>query len=206
MKEYLQKRWKTYWTTKGWFSKITDLLFIFLIIGMIIPASRKEISAFMAGLMASSPKTIESDAQQTLTDEVWNWQLIDMKGQVVNLGQFKGQTILLNFWATWCPPCIAEMPDIQALYDGFGDKAVFLLVSDEKTSTVNEFAQKKGYNMPFYQQASTTPPAFSTNSIPTTWIISPEGKIVIRKTGAAKWNSASMQELISSYYKSKTDF
>lgn len=206
MKEYIQKRWKTYWNTKGWFSKITDLLFVFLVIGMIIPASRKEISAFMAGLMASSPKTIESDAQQTLTDEAWDWQLVDMKGQLVSLGQYKGQTILLNFWATWCPPCIAEMPDIQALYDGFSDKAVFLLVSDEKPALINEFAQKKGYNMPFYQQAGTTPPEFSTNSIPTTWIINPEGKIVIRKTGAAKWNSASMQELISSYYKSKTDF
>lgn len=203
MKTYLQNRWKTYWATKSWFSKFTDLLFILLVIGMIIPASRKEISAFMAGLMASSPKTMESSQQQSLNPEAWQWQLTDLEGNRVVLEQFKGQTILVNLWATWCPPCIAEMPDIQALFESRGNKAVFLLISDEKPEVIKAFMQKKGYSMPVYQQASETPPLFATNSIPTTWLISPEGKVVIRKTGAAKWNSSSMQQTIDSYYASQ---
>ncbi len=203
MKTYLQNRWKTYWATKSWFSKFTDLLFILLVIGMIIPASRKEISAFMAGLMASSPKTMESSQQQSLNPEAWQWQLTDLEGNRMVLEQFKGQTILVNLWATWCPPCIAEMPDIQALYDSRGNKAVFLLISDEKPEVIKAFMQKKGYSMPVYQQASATPPVFVTNSIPTTWLISPEGKVVIRKTGAAKWNSSSMQQTIDSFYASQ---
>ncbi len=199
MKAYLQKRWKTWWETKGWFSKFTDVLFVLLLVGMLIPASRKQISAFMAGLMATSPKTMQASEQISLPAEAWEWQLVDMEGKAVSLSQFRGQTILLNFWATWCPPCIAEMPDIQALYDGYADKAVFLLISDEDPQTIKAFMQKKGYTMPFYQQLSAAPSVFATNSIPTTWLISPEGKMVIRKTGAAKWNSRSMQQLIDQY-------
>ena len=203
MSEYIRKRWQTYWKTKSWFSKLTDLLFILLVIGMLIPASRKEISAFMAGLMASSPKTIESNEQQTLDAQAWSWQLLDGSGNKVTLEQFKGKTIFLNFWATWCPPCIAEMPDIQELYNGFSDKAVFLLVSDEDTQTIKSFMDKKGYQMPVYRQLGGIPDVFLTNSIPTTWVIDPSGKIIIRKTGAAKWNSEAMQKTIQSLWESQ---
>ncbi len=203
MSEYIRKRWQTYWKTKSWFSKVTDLLFILLLVGMLIPASRKEISAFMAGLMAGSPKTIESSEQQSLGSQDWSWQLADISGNQVTLEQFKGKTIFLNFWATWCPPCIAEMPDIQELYDGYGDKAVFLLVSDEAPQTIKAFMEKKGYRMPIYQQQSAIPQVFATNSIPTTWVIDPSGKIIIRKTGAAKWNSEAMQKTIQSLWESQ---
>ena len=63
MTDYFRQRWKKYWTTKGWFSKISDLIFVLLVIGMLIPASRKEISAFFAGIMAFSPKTLAPDSQ-----------------------------------------------------------------------------------------------------------------------------------------------
>lgn len=150
----------------------------------------------MAGLTASSPKPIDHNKQSALSSSEWDWQLLAPDGQRINLSQFKGQAILVNFWATWCPPCIAEMPALQELFNTHSGKINFVLISDEKPETIQQFMEKRGFNMPVYHQLSATPPAFLTNSIPTTWIISSEGKITIRKTGAAKWSSRSMQEMI----------
>lgn len=199
MKDYIRQRWNKYWTTKSWFSKISDLIFLLLVIGMLIPASRKEISAFMSGILASSPKELKETQQQTVPQEAWNWSFSSIDGQQHYLNDFKGKPIFLNFWATWCPPCIAEMPDIQDLYNQFGQDAVFLLITDETPQKVTAFMQKRGFEMPVYIHRGGVPEIFATNSIPTTWIIDPEGVITIRKTGAAKWNSKSMQQTMQEY-------
>ena len=197
MLEYIKRRWETYSKKKTLFSKISDLLFIVLVIAMLIPASRKEISAFVARLMASSPKTIQIENQQQVPENAYSWAFQTLDGGSVTLADFKGKVILLNFWATWCPPCIAEMPDLQKLYDQFGEKAVFLLVTDEEPEIVRAFLQKRGFEMPIYINHSAVPEIFSTRSIPTTYLINTEGKVMIRVTGAAKWNSESTQQLMN---------
>lgn len=195
MKSYLRKRWNDYWEKKGWFSKISDLLFILLIIGLLIPASRKEISAFVSGITAMSPSTLDEDKQLSLSKAALNWSFADQNGTSSRLSDFQDKPVFLNFWATWCPPCIAEMPDIQDLYDNYSDRVAFLLVTDESPEKVNAFMEKRGFRMPIYYHRSGVPQEFATQSIPTTFVISPEQKIVIRKTGAAKWNSQSMHQL-----------
>lgn len=196
MKDYLRKRWTTYWNTKSWFSKFTDLLFVALVIAMLIPASRKSISAFVAGITAGSPKALPAEKQLQLDAVAYQWRLQDAKGNEVEFADLKDQIIFLNFWATWCPPCIAEMPDIQDFYHAYGKKVAFLLVTDEKPETVEAFMNRKGFNMPVYYHRGGVPAVFATNSIPTSFLISPEGSIVIRKTGAAKWNAQSVHQLI----------
>jgi len=196
MISYLKLRWKKYWERKTWFSKISDLVFILLIIGLLIPASRKEISAFVSGLTAMSPGTLDEDKQLSVSNASLNWSVANQDGAVFSLSDFQDKPIFLNFWATWCPPCIAEMPDIQDLYDNYGDRVAFLLVTDESPEKVNAFMQKKGFNMPVYYHQSGVSQEFATQSIPTTFVISPEQKIVIRKTGAAKWNSKKMHQLL----------
>lgn len=129
-------------------------------------------------------------------DPFWDLSFPTPGGETLAMRSLAGNPLLLNFWATWCPPCIAEMPDLQELYINKSDRITFVLVSNEKAETINSFMEKKGFTMPVYQELSETPPDFATGSIPTTWVISPEGKIIIRKTGAAKWNSSSMHKLI----------
>lgn len=201
MLKYIKHRWEKYLKEKSLFSKISDLIFVLLIIGMLIPASRREISAFMARLLAGSPKTLSESKQSQVPEATYQWRLTSLEGKEVQFSEFRGKTIFLNIWATWCPPCIAEMPDIQDLYNIFGDQAAFLLVSDEDPSKVKAFMERRGFNMPVYIHRGLLPEVFTTNSIPITFVIGPNGNIVIRKTGAAKWNSSSMQntmkELIS---------
>ncbi len=72
-------------------------------------------------------------------------------GRLVRLSDFRGKTVVLNFWATWCPPCIAEMPELQALHasrQGAGDLVVLAVDVQEPPSVVAEFVQVKGLTMP----------------------------------------------------------
>ena len=104
--------------------------------------------------------------------------------------------MLVNLWATWCPPCIAEMPDLQALYNEYGDRVEFLFVTQENKETVQQFLNKKGYTIPVYIPTSKTPEELSSRSIPATYLIDKKGAIVINKKGAANWDSTSVKEEI----------
>ncbi|HMM11063.1 MAG TPA: redoxin domain-containing protein [Bacteroidales bacterium] len=195
VKRYFEKRWNA-WKKKSWFSRISDALFVLLLVGMIVPATRKEIAAFVNKLFAPKPALLRAEKQMTVPEDAWNWSVQDESGQWVPLSTYKGKPIFLNFWATWCPPCIAEMPDIQNLYNDYGQSVAFLLITDESPLVVQSFMQRKSFSMPVYYHRYAVPPVFSTNSIPTTWLISPEGLIVMQKTGAAKWNSNRMREIL----------
>ncbi|WKX75029.1 TlpA family protein disulfide reductase [Zobellia laminariae] len=89
------------------------------------------------------------------------------------------------------------MPDIQALYDDYGDKVSFMLVSEEEFSRVNSFALKKGYSLPFFLTEDQVPEIFSSSTIPTTYIISKQGKIVMAANGAVDWNSEKIRKLLN---------
>lgn len=196
MKHYIRKRWNDYWTKKSWFSKISDLIFVLFIIAMLVPASRKAIRITASRILASSPKSIADDKQLSLAASTYDWLVYDMDGKAIPLSNFRGKAIFLNFWATWCAPCIAEMPDIQELYDQFGEEAAFLLVSDEDPERIHNFMKNRGFDMPVYIRRGGVPADLASGSIPVTFVISPDGQIIIRKTGVAKWNSNKMQDLM----------
>lgn len=141
-----------------------------------------------------SPSTVEEKEQETLAD--YNWSLVDMEGQSINLQSKKGNVILINVWATWCPPCVAELPGFIELYSDYKDKVTFAFVANDEKDKVINFLEKKGYQLPVYFQASATPTELESGSIPVTYIIDKEGKIVVNKTGAANWNSESTRNLL----------
>ena len=100
---------------------------------------------------------------------------------------------MINFWATWCPPCIAEMPSLQALYDDYSDKVEFLFVTNEDFKTVDTFKKKKDFNFEVYNPVGTIPQSLQTSSIPRTFIINKKGEIVVDESGAVDWNSTTVR-------------
>ena len=115
----------------------------------------------------------------------------------VDFNQLKGMVIFVNFWATWCPPCRAEMPMIQELYNEYKDKIEFVFVTSESWETVEKFYKANEYKLPTYNSVSTPPKTFTeTNSIPATYLIDKEGNILISKTGAANWSSDKVKKLL----------
>ncbi|EDM43172.1 thioredoxin, putative [unidentified eubacterium SCB49] len=158
-----------------------------------IPQTSMPIKVFFNELLAFSPSEIEAEEQEVLAN--YDWNLI-AKNNAINLKQSKGKVVLINMWATWCPPCVAEMPSLQNLYDSYGDQVDFYFVTAEEQKVVDTFMNSKGYTFPVYLQRFNAPGQLQEKSIPTTFLIAKDGKIVIKKTGAADWNSSSTREII----------
>lgn len=137
---------------------------------------------------------IDKDERKILNS--FNWKLINSNGDVLEFNTLEGKVIVVNFWATWCPPCIAEMPSFQKLYDGYQDKVVFLFVASDEEKKVVTFLNKNEYTLPVYFEVTNRPAEMQSNSLPTTYIINRKGEIVVNKTGAVDWNSNRIKDLL----------
>lgn len=132
----------------------------------------------------------------------YNWQLQGLNTDNINFSEVKGKVIFVNFWATWCPPCRAELPMIQKLYNDYKDKVAFIFVTNENWEKVSNFFEKNNYNLPVYNSISSPPNQFlKTNSIPSSFLVDKNGSILIEKVGAADWNSKKTRNIINEILK-----
>ena len=116
-----------------------------------------------------------------------DFTLLDLDGNEVRLSEFQGRVVLVNFWATWCPPCRAEMPDIESLYQEYKDKGLVVIGIDigEPEATVRQFVQRGGYSWTFVLDSTGTVAAnYNIRAIPTSFFIDREGVIQAVNIGA----------------------
>ncbi len=114
----------------------------------------------------------------------------DAKGNVVDLGDLKGKVIFLNFWATWCPPCRAEMPSINKLYKQFKDdkNVVFIFAdADGDLGKSTRFMADRKYELPVYKVESNVPEQIFSGSLPTTVVFDKQGRLSMHHEGAADY-------------------
>lgn len=183
-------------------SQRNNIIFLVFILLLLIPQTRQPIQVFLQkGLAMISPSVIKEDNRITLTD--YEWQLVDENGRSYNFNEAKGKVVLINFWATWCPPCIAEMPSMEKLYTDYKDKVVFLFVSNETQEVISKFKQKNDYDFLVHSAITAGPKLLEVSSIPRTFVLDPKGHIVIDKTGAADWNSDKVRKLLDDLLKLK---
>ncbi len=190
---------KDRYKNKSWFHIFSDLLFYVFIILLLIPTTRMPLVAFVKKATLIAPLKISAPDNSKLEKSDYKWYVQSSEGENIYLEQLKGELIFLNFWATWCPPCVAEMPSIQSLYEEYGDKVKFIIVSRESPEVIHEFVKKNEYTFPVFSQSVSEPEIFKSQSIPTSYLISPSGNIILKKKGAAKWDSRKIKELINTY-------
>ncbi|MBC8054326.1 MAG: TlpA family protein disulfide reductase [Sphingobacteriaceae bacterium] len=113
----------------------------------------------------------------------------DGNGKTIDISKQKGKVLFINFWATWCPPCIQEMPSINTLKKQFNDTEIlFLMVDvDDNYKKSNKFMENNKYDLPVYTAVSSVPQELLSGSIPTTVIIDKEGRVVTRHEGGADY-------------------
>ena len=144
----------------------------------------------------SDVETVESSA---FAKADYNLKLRDAKGNVVSLEKYKGKVIFLNFWATWCPPCVAEMPSIEKLYKDMGNDVVFVMLSfDKNFETAKAYMERKDYGLPIYEQAGPMPAVYESTALPTTYVIDAEGNIALTHKGMADYNNEEFREFLNS--------
>ena len=129
----------------------------------------------------------EASNQEDVTPE--NLELVDLEGNPIQLSELKGKAVFLNLWATWCRPCLSEMPAIENAYQELKDDGyVFLAASYEEPEKITEFAQKQDFTFPFVHLKSDMQ-ALGVQSIPTTYIYNEDGEVVARIIGTREWDA-----------------
>jgi len=124
----------------------------------------------------------------------------DNTGQVVDISNSKGKVIFLNFWATWCPPCIAEMPSVNSLRGKFKNNkdVVFVMADiDNNLKRSEGFMKKNEYDLPVFEPAGSIPESIFQGTVPTTLIINKKGEIVFFHEGMADYNSDEMDKFLT---------
>lgn len=124
------------------------------------------------------------------------YELENLDGESVNTTVGGGNITFISYWATWCPPCIAELPGIDALYQDYGEKINFLLISDEHPEKIKLFLEKRNFSVPAVVSKMNPPKALFEKTIPTNYIIDHRGKIVVKEKGASNWNSKKVRNLL----------
>ena len=131
-----------------------------------------------------------TDAAEATTPKVPDFTVTDEAGNLVDLYDFLGKPIILNFWASWCGPCRSEMPDIQKAYETYGQDIHFLIVnltdgSRETVDAARDYITQAGYTFPVYFDTTLhAASVYGAYSIPMTFFIGAEGQPIARYSGA----------------------
>lgn len=123
----------------------------------------------------------------------------DLEGNEFSLRNFENKVLFINYWATWCNPCLAEMPSMVELYNQYkeNNNIVFLYLSKEDADTIIDYIPKNSSleQLPIYKIV-TDDDLFSTRGIPTTFIVNRNGEIVVKDVGSAAWNDQSVVDYL----------
>ncbi|MBB5063383.1 peroxiredoxin [Granulicella mallensis] len=124
----------------------------------------------------------------------------DMDGKTHRLSEFRNKVVVLNFWGTWCPGCVLEMPTLQALYDRYhaDPKVAFLIVSGlDAPQKVKTFRETRQYTLPMYiLENDPRPKGLDGGAWPATYLISGDGIIRAELQGSGNWADPSVPKLI----------
>ncbi len=183
-----------------WRRHLSNILFVLFLAWMVL-FPKNPVRIWLTEAMGFLRTQVESfeldqDEQYTFTDKDYRWQLMDLQGNPVTFSRFKGKTVLINAWATWCPPCVAELPSLEKLYRDYGQETVFIFLAEDRPNKVQAFLKQRHLDIPVYFSYANRPPMLATRSIPTTFIIDKKGVIRVRKTGAMDWNTRKIRKLL----------
>ncbi len=148
------------------------------------------------------PKEITGNTNEPKLVKESNFKMsfVDAKGKSLSLEELKGKVVFMNIWATWCGPCIAEMPSIQKLYDKFKDKedvAFVILEAESNKDKAIKFMTNKKLDLPVYFPTGNIPSEFFRGSLPTTVIFDKKGNVAHITEGMADYSGDDIVDFLN---------
>lgn len=189
IRKYVRKNWGTV------------LLAIILVIILVNPNAK---SWTLRQLIRTGLFNARINTADTIAPTVSDFDFTNEKGEIVNTSTLRGKVVFINFWASWCPPCRAEFPSIEKLYEAFkNDPGVYFLLlnEDDNVTLAINYLSKEKYTVPFHQATAAIPAVMYNGTLPTTVILDKKGNIRYKKEGIAGYSSdqfmSQLRELIN---------
>ena len=165
----------------------------------------KDLSIMYLKEVIEAPKLLAPSSEEmkvtTIDFESNMLQFSDLENNISTIQNFKGKNLFINYWATWCNPCLAEMPYMVELYEKYKNEEdiKFLFLSREDLKTIKNYIPKDEnlQKLPIYK-IITDDEFFATSGIPTTFIIDSTGEVIVKDLGTAFWNDESVFKFIDS--------
>lgn len=168
------------------------LMMVVVLVMLINPSAKSLLIRSLMKIGFFQPSIPVAVSKKSVADP-FNISFKDNNGKTINTADLKGKVIFVNFWATWCPPCIAEMPSVNELYAQFKNNpnVVFMIVDvDNDYKKANGFMQQHQYNLPMFTLTSEVPADIMDGTIPTTLVFDKNGNLIYSHSGAADYSSS----------------
>ena len=138
--------------------------------------------------------TVAHSNPQTLP----SFPVTSVDGKTINLADLKGKKVFVNLWATWCPPCRAEIPSIEKLSKKTSNVAYVMLSLDQSFALAKAYAKANKMSLPVYYPAGNLPDMFNTEGIPATFIFNENGELIKANMGAENYDTQKYVDLLGS--------
>ena len=187
------------WIRKNW---STVIMIAVLILLWVNPDAKAWVMRHMISTGLFNSKIEEKTEESSLVPS--NFSVKNENGEITETSQLRGKVVFINFWASWCPPCRAEFPSVQKLYDRYrsNEDMVFLTVNlDDEIILGKKYLQKEKFSIPFLVPDSSIPKELYNGSIPATTILDKTGKIRMHHSGMADYSKASFYKEIDGLLK-----
>jgi len=178
-------------TQKNWAQKVGNVVFVGVLLFILFNGAAKAWVLQQLAQTGLFNATIKTEPPSNATDAI-AFNYLDENNKTLSTTDLKGKVVFINFWATWCPPCRAEMPSINNLYKEFSkdERFVFLFINeDEDAAKVTDYLNEKGYKLPVTKAVGPIPKEVYSGTLPTTLVLNKEGKVVMKKEGLGNYDS-----------------